>query len=135
VCRKEVVEVSVVEEVMQEVREGRKKAKTYVLNTLTVPLDWDSEILYYVTLKKVNINGSKELLRNGFISAVGHEATAKLLTELLGIEIPYNRIQVKMTHFDRALHFVLKERIPEGKILTLDELKQIGYYLVVSEVV
>jgi hypothetical protein len=40
-----------------------------------------------------------------------------------------------MTHFDRALHFVLKERIPEGKVLTLDELKQIGYYLVVSEVV
>lgn len=127
--------MSVVEEVMQEVREGRKKAKTYVLNTLTVPLDWDTEILYYVTLKKVNVNGARDLLKNGFISAVGHEATAKLLTELLGIEIPYNRIQVKMTHFDRALHFVLKERITEGKILTLDELKQIGYYLVVSEVV
>jgi len=127
--------MSVVEEVMQEVREGRKKAKTYVLNTLAVPLDWDNEILYYVTLKKVNINGAKELLKNGFISAVGHEATAKLLTELLGIEIPFNRIQVKMTHFDRALHFALKQRIPEGKILTLDELKQVGYYLVVSEVV
>jgi len=130
-----VVKVSVVEEVMQEVREGRKKAKTYVLNTLTVPLDWDNEILYYVTLKKVNVNGAKELLKNGFISAVDHEATAKLLTELLGIEIPYNRIQVKMTHFDRALHFALKQSIPEGKVLNIEELKQVGYYLVVSEVI
>jgi hypothetical protein len=129
-------EVITAEQIIKEVEELERKGKVYILNTLAVPLDWDNETIYYVDFYKTNVREVKEIIaKKGFISAVGHEATAKLLTELLGVEIPVNRIQVKMTHGDQGIHFSLKQRLPEGKILTLDELKQVGYYLIRTFVV
>ncbi|MGB9806715.1 MAG: STIV orfB116 family protein [Thermoproteota archaeon] len=129
-------EVITAEQIIKEVEELERKGKVYILNTLAVPLDWDIEDIYDVTMRRISVQKAKEIIaKKGFISAVEHEATAKLLTELLGVEVPVNRIQVKMTHGDKGIHFALKTRIPEGKVLTLDELKQIGYHLVLSKIV
>ncbi len=107
----------------------------YILNSLIVPLDFESCSLHLVSFYKIDVETAQEILAESeFISAVGHESTAKLLSQLLGVQIPQNRITVRMKDGDTALHFVLKERLPEGKILTEDELKKLEFDLVFSRV-
>jgi hypothetical protein len=56
------------------------------------------------------------------------------LSTILNIEIPFNRITVKVKPGDVLVHFVLLTRIPEGKILSYEELQQLDYDLAISEV-
>jgi hypothetical protein len=89
-----------------------------------------------VRLRCLTVEEAKQLVASQpFVSAVGHEATAQLLSRLLGVTIPYNRIQIYMQPGDKGLHFFLRTRIPEGKILSEDELKGLDYWLVLSEVI
>lgn len=61
-------------------------------------------------------------------SAIGHESTASLVSQLLGMIIPMNRIQLKLKSGDRILIFQLLSRLPEGKIIfDDDELRKISY--------
>jgi len=105
----------------------------YVLNSLIVPVDFTEKDHYMVFLKKIVLTEAQEILSEvDFTSAVGHEATAKVLSELIGINISYNRITVKLKSGDMGLHFALKTRLPEGKVLTEEELKQLNYEFVLS---
>jgi len=61
------------------------------------------------------------------ISAVGHEATAKIITALVNYHVPVNRIQYRQEVGDIAIVFKLRGRAPEGKILEMDEIEKIGY--------
>lgn len=58
----------------------------------------------------------------GFVSAIGHHDSARLLSELLNADIEMNRIQITMQPGDEALVFRLLQRPAEGKILNLKEL-------------
>jgi len=70
------------------------------------------------------------------VSAVGHESTAKLLSQLLGIEIPVNRIEIKIEYGDKLIVFQLLQRLPEGKVLSEEELRQLQFrFLIVEPVV
>ena len=82
---------------------------------------------YYmpITLDKAKVY----IKENGFISAVGHQATAQILTELLEVEIPQNRIQAKQEDGQMAIVFAMNQRIAEGVILDRKEIEQIGYTL------
>lgn len=62
-----------------------------------------------------------------FTSAVGHESTAEVLTEILGVSVPVNRIEYNQQVGDIALVFKIKKRIAEGAILNREELEEIGY--------
>ena len=107
----------------------------YVLNTLITPIDFDTIEDVVVKFKRISVQEATNLLRNNeFISAIGHEGTARLLSRLLGIEIKTNRITVYMKRGDVGIHFFLKRRLPEGAVLTEEELKQLDYWLVLSEV-
>jgi hypothetical protein len=107
----------------------------FVLNTLIVPIDFDKTQSANIKLIKINVEEAKEILKNNdFVSAVGHEGTAKVLSQLLGIEIPTNRITVFFNKGDIGIHFFLKQRLPEGKVLSEQELKQLQFWLVKSEV-
>jgi hypothetical protein len=106
----------------------------YILNTLIVPIDFDKFSEARIKLKKISVEEAKEVLANGFVSAVGHEATAKLLSQLLGIQIPVERRTIFMKPGDRAIHFFLKARLPEGVILDEEQLRRLDYWLVLSEV-
>jgi hypothetical protein len=100
-----------------------------------VPIDFETQERYTIYLTQITPRIAKELLEEKeFISAIGHEATAKILSDLLGINIPCNRIAVKMKPWDSAIHFVLKTRLPEGKVLTEEELKELEFTLVLSTV-
>lgn len=60
-------------------------------------------------------------------SAVGHQSTAEIMTTLLDKEIPVNRQMFSQKPGQQALVFKLNGRPQEGKILTADEIEQIGY--------
>lgn len=62
-------------------------------------------------------------------SAIGHAATAELMTRLLKFPVPQNRIDFIQTIEDAALVFQLKKRAPEGVVLSGEELEEIGYEL------
>ena len=106
----------------------------YVLNTLVIPVDFKEHPEVTVKIRKASIDEVREILRSGFISAVGHQATADWLTRLLGIEIPFNRVAIAVKPGDICVHFVLRTRIPEGKILSYEELSKLEFDLAISEV-
>jgi Domain of unknown function (DUF1874). len=107
----------------------------YIFNSLILPISPQYRKAIAV-IQRISADEAKELLKNNtFVSVVGHEATAQLLTQLLGVNIPTNRIAVQLQKGDTGLHFVLKQRLPEGKVLSYDELKALQYELVKSTVV
>lgn len=65
--------------------------------------------------------------KHGMKSAIGHESTAKILTELLGFEVKANRVPYEQREREVAIVFKLKGRPPEGKILSKKEIETIGY--------
>lgn len=62
-------------------------------------------------------------------SAVGHDATAAVLSDLLGREIPINRQQFAQRPGQRALVFKLNGRPPEGVVLDRAAMDAMGYTL------
>jgi len=110
----------------------------YILNTLIIPIDFDKYPTVSIKVRKVTVEEAKQLIASqpNFISAVGHEATAKVLSQLLGVNIPFNRQSIYLQPGDRAIHFFLRTRLPEGRVLTEDELSnKLDYWLVLSEVI
>jgi hypothetical protein len=60
-------------------------------------------------------------------SAIGHQATADLLSILLEFPVTVNRLEFNQTLDDAALIFKLKQRVTEGKVLNREEIETIGY--------
>jgi len=67
----------------------------------------------------------RRILSSQFISAIGHEATAKIVTSRIGVSVQVNRISIQLKPSDILVVFQLLTRLPEGKILTEDEMKQV----------
>lgn len=81
------------------------------------------------TYFEISGDEARELVQNArrVTSAVGHKATAEVLTELLGVPVPENRIQYFQGIGNTALVFKLNARVPEGVILSRQELENIGF--------
>lgn len=84
--------------------------------------------------EKLTLNQAKDLVREfaddetkQIVSAIGHAATAEILTELLEFEVKNNRIEFFQTAEDAVLVFKLKRRAPEGAVLNRAEIEEIGY--------
>jgi len=60
-------------------------------------------------------------------SAIGHQPTAELLTSLLEFPVAVNRIQFQQAVGDTALVFKLRQRLHDIKVLSQEEIKNIGY--------
>ena len=68
-------------------------------------------------------------LAGGFTSAVGHEASARLLSVLLGVAVPARRVEIAMAPGDAALILRITTRLPEGKLLSAAEIAAVPYEL------
>jgi len=76
----------------------------------------------------ISLLEAKELVENAEInSAIGHAATAEILSELLEIDVETNRVEFLQSIGETAIVFKLKTRIAEGKVLDRAEIEEIGY--------
>jgi hypothetical protein len=105
-----------------------KSMTLYLLNTTVVPCGsdgiWDVKTLPLASAKSLFARTSPATV---YTSAVGHESTACIMAELLGVQVPVNRIQVAPVLGDKLLCFKLKQRAPEGVILSAPEIEALGY--------
>ena len=79
--------------------------------------------------RTISLAAARKLLQTApqIISAVGHQATAEILTDLLGVKIDFNRIDFHQQAGQQALIFKLNSRPPEGIILSREEIEAFGY--------
>lgn len=96
----------------------------YILNT---PILTEYGTYNFV---RITVDMAKEMVNDyteKFTSAVGHQGTAEIISRLLNVNVPMNRVAIKMQPGDSAIVFRLLERLPEGKILSAEELDVIPY--------
>ena len=74
---------------------------------------------------EASVEDVKNILSSNFISAIGHEATSQIISVQTGIQVPTNRISIQLKTGDTLVVFQLLTRLPEGKILGVDEMKGI----------
>jgi len=85
-------------------------------------------------ISDIDVCSAKRLVEeNVHISAIGHEATAEIMSDLFGMEISFNRIQFKQEVNQKAIVFKLNERPIEGAVLSKGEVEKIGYTLKLME--
>jgi viroplasmin and RNaseH domain-containing protein len=66
-------------------------------------------------------------LTNSAESAIGHQATADILTELFGFKVEVNRSNNQQQVGELGIVFKLRGRPEEGKVLNREEVEAIGY--------
>ena len=85
-------------------------------------------------ISDIDLESARKLVHgNTYVSAIGHVATAEILTELLGVEIPFNRIQFAQAVTQKAIVFKLDDRPVEGVVLSREEVEKVGYSLKLME--
>jgi hypothetical protein len=105
-----------------------------LLSTGYIPVQLEKHRVIVVVQRLISVKEARQLLANGFVSAVGHQSTAEIMSQVLGIPVQYSRQSVFLEPGDEAICFILKQRPPEGKVLSAEELESIGYYFVHTKV-
>lgn len=79
--------------------------------------------------KPVSLEEARRMVREAaqVQSAIGHASTAEILSELLEFPVEKNRFEYEQQAGETALIFRLKQRPPEGKVLSRAEIEEIGY--------
>jgi hypothetical protein len=94
---------------------------TYLMNT-PILTDYGE-----YSFRRITLQEAIDVMGYGFTSAIGHDGTATLIYQLTGIQVPVNRIAIKMHPSDVAIVFRVLVRLPEGKVLSYEDLKTIPY--------
>lgn len=88
-------------------------ANAFSLNML--PQDEPEGIDHILYCRVLPLEMVQRKLQQGFVSAIGHADTARLLSDLLGREVPVNRITVTLTTDDEVIVAqYIGPRLPEG---------------------
>ncbi len=103
----------------------------YILSAPAVPIPEGESAL--IRISPVTVEEARRLAGEGFVSAVGHEATAEVISHFLGLEVSVNRKNIYLQPGDKALQFVLKQRLEEGLVIGhVADIDRIGWYLMVA---
>ena len=97
----------------------------YIANAFALSMIEEKEAI--LRIKEISKEEVKEILKEGFISAIGHQSTAEILSQLLDINIPFNRVQIKITPSDKLIVFQILTRLEEGKILSKEEISKLPF--------
>jgi hypothetical protein len=78
--------------------------------------------------RRLTLREARALVERRFwLSAIGHEATARAISNLLGIECPSERCEMRQRVGQQALVFRLRRRSPIGVDLSGSELEAVGH--------
>lgn len=66
-----------------------------------------------------------KLEREDLISAIGHKSTADFIKSVCGVEVPVQRTSIDLKPGDAMLTIKLEERLPEGVVLSEEEIKSL----------
>ena len=100
---------------------------TYLGNAFSLSMLKGSSAMIGVGVVPAEYVGRQLRTTPGWVSAVGHESTAKVLTQLLGVEVPVNRIRIELGEDDVLYVFQLLTRLPEGRVLSREEVLSLPY--------
>lgn len=81
------------------------------------------------TMDPISEEIAREIVKDGFTSAIGHEATARAFGKILGVDVAVNRIPAAQKRGQKAVILRLRERQREGAILDDETLARVGYDL------
>lgn len=86
----------------------------YLANSFSLQM-LNLERVNYLEVIPLELEEVKKLLNKGFISIIGHRDTANILSNVLNLIVPYNRISIKLNLEDTLIvaQFV-GGRLPEG---------------------
>lgn len=103
-------------------RQTKQETKMYILNSpiLTDYGQWNFK-------GPMSIEEARSALQSGYISAIGHQASATFLSRVLEVPVEHSRISIKMQSGDSALVFRLLERLPENVLLNEVNLEKIPF--------
>jgi hypothetical protein len=80
--------------------------------------------------RPITLENARTLVKTqGYESFIGHEATAHVLSIILGVKVEVNRGEYMQQGGMVALVFKLNARMTELRELSIDEINQIGYTL------
>jgi len=106
----------------------------YLANTFSLNMLKDTEATLKVS--EVDVVTVKSLLQTKtWQSCVGHQGTVDILNSLLDMDIPFNRVAVKMEKGDAVVVFQIMTRVEEGKVLTKEEIEALPFKFLIVEVV
>ena len=88
-----------------------------------------------VDVREVSLDQVKDLLSTQFTSAIGHAATSDYIRAVTGLDVNVNRIAITLNHGDQLLVLQMLSRLPEGVVLTQDEVTKIPHKLYLVTVV
>jgi len=109
-----------------EREKNKKTSKLYIANAFSLSMLESEEAT--INVKVIDAETVKQIIANEEVeSAVGHESTAKVLSQLLGTEIKAERKEIKLKKGDKLIVFQLLQRLPEGRVLSEEELKQLQF--------
>jgi hypothetical protein len=97
--------------------------KTYLLSSMIIPIPFEYKSAMAV-VEEVSVEEARAILEGGFISAVGHEATARFLSRILGLEVRPSREAVFLHEGDVAIAIQFGERM-QGAELGEDEVEEL----------
>ncbi len=69
-----------------------------------------------LNISPITVGDAKALLAEGFVSAVGHKPTARMLSEILGIDVPVKRAQISPVEGDVVVSFQIPHLPTGGEI-------------------
>jgi len=85
---------------------------TYLSNAFSIQM-LDGDVT--VSFARISAEEAREILSYGFTSAIGHPDTANVVSGILRIPVPVNRISVKLGNDDRLIVAqYVGPRLPEG---------------------
>jgi hypothetical protein len=98
---------------------GVREARSLVFGDLSTPPAPGSTTVFLAGARPEDV-----------VSAIGHESTAAIASEVLGRLVPVNRVEARMQPGDIAVAIKLRGRAPEGVILTREQIEAIGFDLI-----
>jgi hypothetical protein len=99
-------------------------ATLYLLNSPVLP-----DFGHYQFEGPISMARAQNMASGGFVSAIGHEGAASLMSQLLDQSVQMCRKRIRLFPGDRALVLRLGQRLPEGRVLSYQELSQMPFEL------